>query len=207
MNRAILILALLVPTSLLAQSDPPPDFHTKGFWLGLHLNGTSWSLEQADLFIDQTDAGGGLGLTLGYGISNLVSILFNIDGASMSQDEGDSYTLASADLAARFTFGSGESPFRPFLEVGLSGAGTEIELEVGDPAENANRIDVSISGGGLGFGGGIVYFFSRQLALDAGIDLTFGNLNSVRFGNVSVDPDIDAFTTRLNGGIVWFPGK
>ena len=191
----LLLAACGVATS---QSPPLPDYHTKGFSLGLHLNGTSWRLEQRDLDIDQTDGGGGLGFMLGYGVSNLVTLFFNVDGASISPEDGENYTLTSADLGARFTFGSGRGKLRPFVEAALSGAGTEIELE------GAN---LEISGGGIGVGGGILYFFSRQFALDAGLDLVFGNLNSVKVGQVSVDPNISAFTTRLNVGFAWYPGK
>ena len=198
MKQLAIAVLIAMPASILAQPAQLPDYHTKGFWLGLHANATSWRLEQGNLDIDQTDSGGGAGFTLAYGISNLVSFFLNVDAASISPEDNDSYTLGSADLGARFSFGSGQSKLRPFVEAALSGAGAEFERE---------GPNIEVTGGGLGAGLGLVYFFSRQVGLDAGVDFVFGNLSSVKVGNVAVDPNIDAFTSRINVGIVWFPGK
>lgn len=195
--RLLPILLLVVVTSTaVAQNDST--YSTRGFSVGLHLNGTSWHLDEPDFNLDGSDSGGGLGLDLSYGVSDLVSIFLNLDGASIDPDDGETYTLGHADLGARFAFGSTAKKFKPFAQVAFTGVVAEQEFGM-------NTLE--LSGGGLTLGGGILYFFSPAVALDTGLRLTIGQLTEVKLNNVSVDTEIDAQTSRFDVGIRWYPGR
>jgi hypothetical protein len=195
--RTLLLSALvLLATTVFAQTDET--FSTKGFSMGIHLNATSWHLDEPDLDLEGSDNGGGGGLNFGYGVSDLVTLFLNLDGASIDPGGGQTYTLGHGDLGARFIFGTPVKKFRPLAQVALTGAAAEIGI-------SPNTIE--LSGGGLTLGGGFLYFLSQAWALDVGLDLTFGSLTEVKLNNVSVDTDITARTSRLNAGVRWYPGR
>jgi len=186
----------LITTAAFAQTEGT--YSTRGFSIGLHLNGTSWRLDEPDLDLEGSDNGGGLGIDLSYGVSDLVTLLFNLDGASIDPDVGETYSLGHGDLGARFTFGAPARKLKPFAQIALTGAAAELEI---------GRNTLQLRGGGLTLGGGILYYFSSAWALDAGLDFTIGTLNEVELNNVTVDTSIDARTSRLNAGIRWYPGR
>ncbi len=170
---------------------------TRGFSIGVHLNGTSWQRESFN-DDDEWEGGGGLGLTLGYGFSKLFTLYVNADGATIDPDAGKDYTLAHGEIGGLFHFGSTRSKFRPYLDVALTGRTAEYEV---------GPLDVEVSGGALTFGGGVKYFASRALALDLGLKLSGGELTQTSAGNLERDIEEDAASSRLNFGIVWHPGR
>lgn len=190
--------AFLILVSATAIAQPDDTYSTKGFSIGFHFNGTSWRLDEPDLDLEGSDSGGGVGFSFGYGVSDLVTLFLNLDGASIDPDVGERYSLGHADLGARFTFGAPANKFRPFAQVALTGAGAEQEI---------GTTTIQLRGGGLTLGGGVLYFLSPAWAIDAGLDLTFGNLTEVEVNNISADIDVNARTSRLNGGVRWYPGR
>lgn len=189
---------MLLTVCGLALAQTEPEYSTRGFSIGLHLNGTSWHLDEPDLELDGSDSGGGLGFDLSYGVSDLVSLFLNFDGASIDPENGQTYTLGHGDLGARFAFGNPSKKFKPFGQIALTGAGAEQEI---------GRNTLQLRGGGLTLAGGILYFLSPAWAIDAGLAFTFGSLTEVELNNVGVDTDIDARTSRLNAGVRWYPGR
>lgn len=195
--RSLLTTCLILITTT-SFGQPEKTYSTRGFSIGLHLGGTSWHLDEPDLDLEGSDNGGGLGFGVSYGVSDLVTLLLNLDGASIDPDRGETYSLGHADLGVRFTFGAPAKKFKPFAQVALTGAGAELEI---------GRNTIQLRGGGLTLGGGLLYFLSPAWALDAGLDLTFGNLTEVEVNNVTVDIDVNARTSRLNAGVRWYPGR
>lgn len=195
--RSLLSMCLILLATA-AFGQPEEAYSTEGFSIGLHLNGTSWHLDEPDLDLEGSDSGGGLGFGLSYGVSHLVTLFLNLDGASIDPDEGETYSLGHGDLGARFTFGAPASQLKPFAQIALTGAGAELEI---------GRNTIQLRGGGLTLGGGLLYFLSPAWALDAGLDLTFGNLTEVEVNNLTADIDVKARTSRLNAGVRWYPGR
>jgi hypothetical protein len=65
---------------------------------------------------------------------------------------------------------------------------------------------VNFSGGALSVGGGISLYLRRTLALDVGLKLSAGEFTEVGVGNLSLSGlHIDATSSRLNIGLVWWP--
>ncbi len=57
--------------------------------------------------------------------------------------------------------------------------------------------------------GDLKYFLSRLVALDVGVDLTFGKFSDVRVGGITAQNvlDLDATSGRFTVGISWFPSR
>jgi hypothetical protein len=185
--KRIFLLLLFLPAGAPAFAQ----YSTQGFFVGGHLNGSSWTLPDIDV---EGDNGGGLGVTAGYGFSELFALLLNLDGATISPDEGDDYTLGHVDLAGRFHFGRNRA--KGYGQIGLTGVGAMQESDGGD---------TEVRGGGLDLGGGFMYFFSRPLALDISLHYLIGEVREVKVGNVTIDVEEDLNTARFNIGLTWFP--
>jgi hypothetical protein len=67
--------------------------------------------------------------------------------------------------------------------------------------------DVSFSGFSLGVGGGVQYFMSPKLALDAGVSVGFGKLGTLKVdGQHEQTPPLNnSMTARLLFGVNWYP--
>ena len=97
---------------------------------------------------------------------------------------------------ARYSFAAPKRSFVPYLEAGLSGI-----------AAASSDEDVELNGGGVTGAAGFNYFFNKHVALDLNFRFTFGELNTVKFGNVTFsDGDgIGVRTSRFNLGVSIFP--
>jgi hypothetical protein len=193
-----LMACLLLPGWAAAQEST-----TRGLNLGLHLAAASLSVEGGD-----QNAGGGGGIRIGYGVNRIVNLFFELDGATIDvTNAGGSVTgrwaLAHGDLGVRFHFANSLRSFVPYLEAALSGRAVSIT----DAAFNQQDAgSVSFSGGALSLGGGISVYLQRTLALDIGLKLSGGKFTQVDVGNLSLSGlDIDATSSRLNIGLVWWP--
>lgn len=182
-------IALLVSTdSLAAQQQTAPQ--PLGFHLGVHLNGSSIQ------FTDQetTEAGGGLGLRLGWGFSPSLTLFVGADGATMEQGE---YTLGQSDIGLRYRFSSPERRGAAYLDGAFSY--WLAETDVLGPT-------VEVSGPAFTVGAGYLHFFSSSVALDVGLRLGFGAFDTVSSSTTSVEIDEPARTARFNVGISWYAG-
>lgn len=192
-----------------------PRYRTKGVSFRAHVGGASWHLDDSRLF-DEQNRGGGLGVGLSYGVSELITLVLNLDAAGMQPDFGQDYTLSHADLGVRFTFASDSRRLRPFAQISLTGFEAERDLGFivsrvsrgpGDSGDFRDHLgdEVQVTGGGLTLGGGIMYFFNPKLALDVGLDLTLGQVSSIKYRDIAIDQHIDSFSSRLNVGLAWYP--
>lgn len=176
--------------------------NTRGLFLNAHLNATTIGYDQDDF---DTQTGGGLGVQFGYGVSNLVALFLGVDGSVMSnEDVEDAFTLAHVDVGAQFNFGKPRSAARPYGVIALTFRQATFDLGEGNRA-----FEVDFSGGGLTLGGGLKYFFSRAVALDVGLNLTFGEFTDVEVGGVTVQDalDLNATSGRFVVGLSWFPSR
>ena len=167
---------------------------TRGVLLGAHLSATALQLDEDGA--GDAERGGGLGITLGYGFTDRFSLLLRLAGANISYagDADGSYGLGDVDLGGRYSFGSTAAALRPYAELGVSATA------VTDTFEGE---DVTFSGGGVFVGGGLEYFFTRKVALDAGLVLGKGKFTTVDVSGTTSDDfeDLDFTTTRINLGV------
>lgn len=179
--------------------------NTRGIMFGAHLNGSALTYEKQD-----TESGGGAGITMGWGFTPKLQVFLNVDAAKVDIkvspgngqdpdiDVGESYALVHGDIGLRYSFANPSRAFVPYVSAAFSTRAATAEV-LGE--------DVSISGPAFTVGGGIQYFFTEKLALDAGLLFSTGKFDTVKIGNVTID-GIDSETsntTRVNIGVKFFP--
>jgi hypothetical protein len=199
-----LVGTLFISGLLLALSTPlaGQKSTTRGLNIGVHFQGASLSVEGAD-----SDGGGGLGARIGYGLNRIVTLYVEGDGISVDSEGSErvkgTWTLGHVDLGARFHFANTLRAWVPYLDVALGGRFAGIkDLKV----DGEDQPDIELNGGAFSFGGGIYFYFTQTFGLDLGLKFTGGEFTEVKFGSSSLgDLDLDASSTRLKLGIVWWP--
>lgn len=186
---------------------------TKGLMIGAHVGAASVTTEDEDNNNSQKERSSGVGggLQIGWGFTKWLMLYGGVDAAKMEikglsgiddDDFDPDFTLVHADIGVRFSFPSPNHGFAPYVNVAATGraAGATVVDE-----------DVSISGAGVSFGAGLMYFFNPKWALDLGLQVTSGKFNTVEVGGIKVDLEeqgIDVERTnsgRINVGVKFFP--
>ena len=176
---------------------------TKGFFIGAHVNSTGLT---SDDLSDDNESGPGAGLQIGYGFTRRLALV--LDGTAARIDsQGDKFTLAHFDISIRYAFTSPTRRVVPYLSAGFSGRNLgfdDVTLDSEDPSSPTG--DLSLSGTGFTFGGGLQYYATPKIALGVGLKWTTGEFDTVKFDDVSVDGlGIDATSARINLGLTWYP--
>ena len=200
-----LIAALLLAPAVTAVAQPvgtPPaakPSNTTGLFVQTHFNGNGLTLGDADL-----ERGGGFGLKLGYGIVPLVTLYAGLDVARMETEDHileemgkEGYGLGHFDLGIQLNIGGERSALVPYLDAAFSGRTAALNSAYGGK--------LVYSGGGSSIGGGLKCFVSEVLALDGGVQMTFGGFDEVEVRGKERQIDLDATTTRVNLGLSWYP--
>ena len=66
--------------------------------------------------------------------------------------------------------------------------------------------DINFSGGSFSLGGGVGYYVTQKVAVEALIKFTAGRFEDRNIGNVTIhDLDIEATSTRIKIGVAWWP--
>lgn len=190
----VLLAGLLLPETTEAQS------RTRGLFLSGTLSGIHVSYDEED--IDERDGGGSLDLRIGYGFSRLFTLYFGATGGEMGGEDNDAieddYTIGIGEFGARFHFTGSKNRIVPYADVALQGVTVQYDKE----------FELSFSGGALGLGGGLMYYFNNALALDLGLRGSFGAFSEVKYEGVGFEIDKDNFeftVARLSVGLSWFP--
>lgn len=175
---------------------------TRGLNLGFHLQAASLSVEDAD-----GEGGAGAGFRIGYGFNRIVTLYLELDGISVESENADvfqgSWAMAHGDLGARFHFANSLRRWVPYLDVAIGGRGATVS---GVRSSGEEVADLSFSGGSFSFGGGIYVYFAQTFGLDLGLKVSNGRFEELDLGPISLNNlDIDATSTRLKIGVVWWP--
>lgn len=167
--------------------------NTEKLFLQAHLNGTGLSVDGSD-----AESGSGFGIKIGYGFSPLFTLYAGLDGASMDGVGGTDYGYGLFDIGGQFNFRSGANALVPYLDVALTGQAAVFD-EAGE--------EVTFSGAGFTFGGGLKYFLSPVIALDASLTATVGSFTTVEYDGVSVSDEdgLDSSGSRFSLGVSWYP--
>ena len=193
----------LVPaaTSVAQPVGTPPaakPSNTTGLFIQGHFNGSGLTVEDAD-----PERGNGFGLKLGYGVSPLVTLYAGMDVAAMKTEDplapsapDEEYGFGHFDLGAQLHFGGERQTLVPYIDAAFSGQATVFDME-GE--------DLVFSGSGFSVGGGLKYFVSEVLALDGGVQMTFGNFDEVEMGSQVERIEMESTSARFNLGFSWYP--
>ena len=154
-----------------------------------------------------TGLGPGGGVQVGYAFNRTVMVFASADIAkqnSTRQDLPGNLGLTHIDLGTRVNIPVHSSRLLPYgmasVEHRSLGANVEDDITGADTK-------VSFSGFSLGVGGGVQYFMSPKLALDAGVNVGFGKLGTLKVdGQKEQTPELNNSTTaRLLFGMNWYP--
>ena len=192
----VLGIVLLSAAATLGQDNPKSD--TRGLFLNLHLNGTSWDLDDDSEFGElPQESGGGMGLAFGFGVSQTVTLFMAFDGARLSGgEEREDYNLVHFDIGTQVTLLGESSRFRPFGKVALTARTAEFEVE---------EAGVSSFGSAFSAGLGLMAFLTPRLAIVGDAQATWGSMTELTTGGIALDTSIGARSGRLNVGLTWFP--
>ncbi|HEX2076193.1 MAG TPA: outer membrane beta-barrel protein [Longimicrobium sp.] len=156
--------------------------------LGVSLSGSQIA---SDAVANPTAPRGGLGLTVGYGISERVSAF--VRGIS-------GYQSTQVDLGVRYRFGGASQRLRPYVEGAVTAIGATGRTPFEERGEGLSRPTRS-TGTGFTAGAGLEYFISPRLGVDLGVTHSLG-----RFGHpVETQFDRTFSATRLHVGLTWRP--
>lgn len=171
-----------------------------GFFVGAGFEGNGITTEpNSGGSISESGSGGGL--VLGYGFSRRWSLFVEGSSAVINADGGGTYGLAHFDIGARVHFRSGSNVVVPFLQFGVAG------LAEGQTVTSASGSqDVTATGGGLVFGGGMNAHFNPAFAFSTSLTWAAGSFNNFQIDHSAVAfPSVNATSARLHLGLVWFP--
>jgi opacity protein-like surface antigen len=164
----------------------------RGFSLGVHLSGSRISTAGAD---ERIAPGGGLGITVGYGINDRVQAFVRASSG---------YRNAQVDLGARYRFGTPGQALRPYAELAVSRigvAGGEGSEGIGSDGQPFGPL-IRSTGYGLTAGAGVEYYISPRLGLDLGVVHTRGRFS---LPEDRLERSRSLAATRVHLGVTWRP--
>jgi opacity protein-like surface antigen len=148
-----------------------------------------------------TESGSGFNLELGWGFTKNWSAFVGINSATIESDI--EYGLAQVDLGARYTFRQPTHQVRPYLDAALAGRAFNVTITDGfDTAE------VEATSSGITLGGGLQIFFTQAVALDVGLNYSFGSFSDWEANGIRVPIEsVDATSTNFRLGLRFWPSS
>jgi hypothetical protein len=204
MRSTVVFRAAMLAGFLASMAVSPADAQrstTRGFTLGVHLQGASLKVEDAD-----PSGGGGAGLRVGYGFNRNFTGYIEADGITFdieNSDFGGEWSMAHVDLGLRYSFANSLRRWVPFVEGAIGTRAVRLENATVDSV-SVGRLN--FTGGAASLGGGVGFFVSEKLAIESLVKFTGGTFREVEAGNMSVnDLDIEASSFRFKIGLAWWP--
>lgn len=185
---------LLLASPGAAQSESPTRSTTTGLSIGVHASGASLFLVEDE----SRTQGGGLGLNVGFGFNPGFALHLSTSGAVLDPAGGDNWLLGHADLEARFNFADASRSWVPHLAVGVGFRTANFEVD-----NDADPVGEWHGNPGFTMGGGISYFLSPSVSMDAFLRYSFGNLRRLTCPKSGETSSTCATSTRLNLGASW----
>ncbi len=135
-----------------------------------------------------------------------MQLFLQLDGAEFDVEDPEiegKWTMGHGDLGVRFHFANSLRSWVPYLQAAISGRAVSVE----DAVVNGNpENEVSLTGGALSLGGGILVYFNETVALDIQLIGSAGTFTEIRVNNVTVGGlERDATSGRFNVGVLWWP--
>ncbi|HEV7347851.1 outer membrane beta-barrel protein [Telluribacter sp.] len=174
---------------------------------GISLSGTANYCHWSSSFFDQLDElepnGLGAGLRVGYGFNQRFEVFLSYEGFSFRHnlpEEWDVYRMNSLGAGLRMNLGGTLQRLRPFVEVGYSSH----NLLINPVFLNGNSFEFRMKGPAIMASGGLRYFLSENLALNASVGGSYGKISSFLGNGSGFEDRPDIRTVRANVGVSFF---
>lgn len=186
-----------------------------GFFLSLEADKST--IQSPELRSDDRQAGGGVAVRLGWGITRVVSFFaegtvsaLNLPDSQFTKDgiagslTGRTLQLDHREVGVRLHFPDLGRSAVPFLEVAYTSRRLTQDSFRGDLG--MVRGDAVLTGTGVTLGAGLLYFVVPAWAVGTGVKWTAGAFDSYRLSDAGVGTtSISATSLRGNLGVSWFP--
>lgn len=169
---------------------------TSGLFVGAQVTGAALNFGNA---AQKVDFGGGWGVHAGLGFGEGFSLLANYDRSSLpAQGGGGNFDIGQWDALARFNLMAG-APIRPYVQAGITGRVAKSSTFGGTSG------DYRFSGQSPTAGLGAQLFLGSSVAIDGGVNWTFGRFSSTENGGSPFGTSLDARGTRVIVGLSLYP--
>ena len=171
----------------------------KGLNVSASAHMIGWTSAYFNYLDENAPNGGGGGLAVGYGITELLEPYAAIHFSSMGVENVDvtRFSFTHADLGLKLNFLGTIHAWRPFVMAGYTlrtGNLTEVNLDNQYP-------DAKVYGGTPHFGGGLSYFFTESLSIFANALFTTGKKSNLKVDGIEYTDKPDLTTFRLGLGL------
>ncbi|MEZ4900906.1 MAG: outer membrane beta-barrel protein [Spirosomataceae bacterium] len=190
---------LLLASSLTLAQDIRSN--TEGINISVGGGVGNWSSSYFQNLDEAEPLGVGAGVRIGYGFNQRFELFARYDYHHfILKNEWDTYQITNVGAGLRVNFGGTLQRTRPYLEVGYSSVGLLI-----DPVLfNGNLFEYRLKGPALALGGGVNYFATPRLAIQAAANGTFGKFNSFQISGTGIEDRPDVRTLKFSLGISFY---
>jgi hypothetical protein len=167
--------------------------NTEGFHIGVGASYKHWISSYFNQLDEIEPTGLGGGLNLGFGLNQHIELFANVDYHTFAlKNDWDDYGLSAVGVGVRYNFGGTLQAIRPYAELGYT-----YQYLIINPVElNGQLFKYEMSGGALGLGGGLNFFVTPRLAINARAGATVGKFSSFLLDGDGIEdrPDVKTFT-------------
>lgn len=172
---------------------------TQGFNAAVQAHALGWTSEYFQYLDENAGSGSGIGLRIGYGITQLIEPYLAYDWTSMSTSnvDAESFRMSHLDAGLRLNLAGTIHPVRPFVEGGYSFRKGTIKRVINGNTYN----DLEFSGGTPHLGGGLSFFPKIPISLFAKGLFTVGKKSKVFLDEGETADKSDVTTFRISFGV------
>jgi hypothetical protein len=191
----------LISLSTLAQDAITLRSNTEGFHIGIGGGYKHWTSSYFNRLDETEPMGLGGGINLGYGINQHIELFASYEYHTFKfKTEWDDYGLSTFGVGARYNFGGTLQAIRPFVEVAYNYQNLLI-----NPVElNGQLFEYKMKGGALSLGGGVNFFVTPKLAINAKAGANLGKFSSFLVDNDGIEDRPDVKTFQFGIGLNYF---
>lgn len=166
--------------------------NTEGFHIGLGGSYKHWISSYFNRLDEIEPTGLGGGLNLGFGLNQHIELFANVDYHTFAlKNKWDDYGLSAVAVGARYNFGGTLQAIRPYAELAYN-----YNYMIINPVElNGQLYKYEMSGGAFALGGGVNFFVTPRLAINAKAIANVGKFSSFLLNGDGIEdrPDVKVF--------------
>ena len=204
-QKLILLILLIGSTSFIvfAQGELRLRSNTEGFNFGLRLGVKHWSSDYFGELEKEVVTGGGMGLTIGYGLDQHWMIVGYTDYYVFGKKEVDNdVNFASSGIGVRYNLGGTLNVFRIYGEALFSYQSlTVFPVYFYDYGDN---FEVKLKGGMAQLGAGVNYFIRPRFVLNVSTNASFGKFSSVYLDDLKGEEQAKGSMIKFNIGFSYY---